>query len=115
MCSFYFSQTTLRCPPLGIESDMTTYILVMKDSEGNKYESTPVTQGYGIAAFETLLLEDTTYSYYILASNVFGTNTSPTVNIGKLLYYIKLRWICMQLILLRYRSYIPHMKYNYTS
>ena len=84
-CQINFVQVTTLCPE--IELPVINYTLILEDSEGNRMESSSVTINNKIVTIEILLMENSLYSYYIQATNEFGsTNTSTTVDISKYVY-----------------------------
>ena len=74
-CQINLVQVTTLCPEI--------YALILEDSEGNRMESSSVTINNKIVTIEILLMENSLYSYYIRATNKFGSNTSTAVDISK--------------------------------
>ena len=84
-CQINLVQVTTLCPE--IELPVMNYTLILEDFEGNRMESSSVTINNKIVTIEILLMENSLYSYYIRATNEFGsTNTSTAVDISKYLY-----------------------------
>ena len=81
-CQVNLVQVTTLCPE--IELPVMNYTLILEDSEGNRMEPSSVTINNKIVTIEILLLmENSLYSYYIQATNEFGSNTSTAVDISK--------------------------------
>ena len=59
------------------------FTLILEDSKGNRMESSSVTINNKIVTIEILLMENSLYSYYIRATNEYGSNTSTAVDISK--------------------------------
>ena len=74
-------QVTALCPE--IDLSVMNYTLILEDYEGNSMESSSVTVNNKIVTIEILLMENSLYSYYIRATNKFGSNTSTAVDISK--------------------------------
>ena len=68
---------TTLCPE--IELPVMNYTLILEDSKGNRMESSSVTINNKIVTIEILLMENSLYSYYIRATNEYGSNTSTVV------------------------------------
>ena len=63
---------------------MTSYTLVLVDSEGNGInQSSSVTTGQLLSISVTGLVENSMYSYYIMATNRIGDNASTSIDISK--------------------------------
>ncbi len=63
---------------------MTSYTLVIVDSEGNVInQSSLVTTGQSLNLEVNRLIENSLYSYYIMATNRIGDSESTSINIGK--------------------------------
>ncbi len=63
---------------------MTSYTLVIVDSEGNRIDqSSLVTTGQSLSLEVNRLMENSLYSYYIMATNRIGDSESTSVNISK--------------------------------
>ncbi len=63
---------------------MTSYTLVIVDSEGNRInQSSLVTTGRSLSLEVNMLMENSLYSYYIMATNRIGDSESTSINIGK--------------------------------
>ncbi len=63
---------------------MTSYTLVIVDSEGNVInQSSLVTTGQSLSLEVNRLMENSLYSYYIMATNRIGDSESTSINIGK--------------------------------
>ncbi len=64
---------------------MTSYTLVIVDSEGNRInQSSLVTAGRSLSVEVNMLMENSLYSYYIMATNRIGDSESTSLNISKL-------------------------------
>ncbi len=63
---------------------MTSYTLVIVDSEGNIInQSSLATTGQSLSLEVNRLMENSLYSYYIMATNRIGDSESTSINIGK--------------------------------
>ncbi len=63
---------------------MTSYTLVIVDSEGNVInQSSLVTTGRSLSLEVNRLMENSLYSYYIMATNKIGDSESTSINISK--------------------------------
>ncbi len=63
---------------------MTSYTLVIMDSGGNVInQSSLVTTGRSLSLEVNRLMENSLYSYYIMATNRIGDSKSSSINIGK--------------------------------
>ncbi len=63
---------------------MTSYNLVIVDSEGNRLDqSSLVTTGRSLSLEVNRLMENSLYSYYIMATNRIGDSESTSINISK--------------------------------
>ncbi len=63
---------------------MTSYTLVIVDSEGNRInQSSLITTGQSLSLEVNMLMENSLYSYYIMATNRIGDIASTSINIGK--------------------------------
>ncbi len=68
------------CP----EYPVTSYTLVIVDSEGNRLDlSSLVTTGQSLSLEVNRLMENSLYSYYIMATNRIGDSESTSINISK--------------------------------
>ena len=72
---------TTLCPE--IELPVMNYTLILEDSEGYREEPFSATINNKIVTIEILLMENALYSYYIRATNEYGSNTSTAVDISK--------------------------------
>ena len=67
-----------------MEYPVTSYTLVLVDSEGGKRNrSSSVTTGRPLSISVTGLVENSMYSYYIMATNRIGDSASTSINISK--------------------------------
>ncbi len=65
---------------------MTSYTLVIVDSEGNRInQSSLVTTGRSLSLEVDMLMENSLYSYYIMDTNRIGDSESTSINIGMLI------------------------------
>ncbi len=63
---------------------MTSYTLVIVDSEGNRInQPSLVSDGRSLSLEVNMLMENSLYSYYIMATNRIGVNESTSIDIGK--------------------------------
>ncbi len=63
---------------------MTSYALVIVDSEGNIInQSSLVTTGQSLSVEVNRLMENSLYSYYIMATNRIGDSESTSIDISK--------------------------------
>ncbi len=63
---------------------MTSYTLVIVDSEGNRInQSSLVTTGASLSLDVNRLIENSLYSYYIMATNRIGDSESTSIYISK--------------------------------
>ncbi len=63
---------------------MTSYTLVIVDSEGNRInQSSLVTTGRSLGLEVNRLMENSLYSYYIMATNRIGDSESTSIDISK--------------------------------
>ncbi len=63
---------------------MNNYTLVIMDSEGNIInQSSLVTTERSLSLEVNRLMENSLYSYYIMATNRIGDSESTSINIGK--------------------------------
>ncbi len=63
---------------------MTSYTLVIVDSEGNRInQSSLVITGQSLSLEVNMLMENSLYSYYIMATNRIGDSESTSINICK--------------------------------
>ncbi len=63
---------------------MTSYTLVIVDSEGNRInQSSLVTTGRSLGLEVNMLMENSLYSYYIMATNRIGDSASTSIDISK--------------------------------
>ncbi len=70
------------CP----EYPVTSYTLVIVDSEGNRInQSSLFTTGRSLSLEVNMLMENSLYSYYIMATNRIGDSESTSIDICK--YY----------------------------
>ncbi len=60
---------------------MTSYTLVIVDSEGN--QSSLVSTGRSLSLEVDMLMENSLYSYYIMATNRIGDSESTSIDISK--------------------------------
>ncbi len=68
---------------------MTSYTLVIVDSEGNVInQSSLVTTGQSLSLEVNRLMENSLYSYYIMATNRIGDSESTSINVGKYIVII---------------------------
>ncbi len=72
---------------------MTNYTLVIVDSEGNIInQSSLVTTGRSLSLKVNRLIENSLYSYYIMATNRIGDSESTSINIGKYIVITDYIW-----------------------
>ncbi len=65
---------------------MTSYTLMIMDSHGNRInQSSLVTTGRSLSLEVNRLMENSLYSYYIMATNRIGDSESTSIDICKLL------------------------------
>ncbi len=63
---------------------MTSYTLVIVDSEGNIInQSSLVTTGQSLSLEVNMLMENSLYSYYIMATNRIEDSESTSIDISK--------------------------------
>ncbi len=62
---------------------MTSYTLVIVDSEGNRINSSIVTTGQSLSLEVNRLMENSLYSYYITATNRIGDSEFTSIDISK--------------------------------
>ncbi len=62
---------------------MTSYTLVIVDSEGNVINQLSLVTGPSLSLEVNMLMENSLYSYYIMATNRIGVSESTSIDIGK--------------------------------
>ncbi len=63
---------------------MTSYTLVIVDSEGNIInQSSLVTTGQSLSLEVNMLMKNSLYSYYIMATNRIGDSESTSIDISQ--------------------------------
>ncbi len=65
------------CP----EYPVTSYTLVIVDSEGNRINQSSL--GRSLSLEVNMLMENSLYSYYIMATNRIGDSASTSIDISK--------------------------------
>ncbi len=62
---------------------MTSYTLVIVDSEGNRINQSSLITERSLSLEVNMLMENSLYSYYIMATNSIGDSESTSIDISK--------------------------------